>query len=447
MGFFNNLLKNDDKPKQSFSHFVIYQDPKKFFSIRLPTIFAPDDFFEDEDWKILYPDDEKISFLSPHAVQLTISVQSNISISIEEIFEEQNKLSQTQIITVEQKTERISLSNNPAIKYSILLSEVYPTLKKHFMYTFWIKQGRYLFTLKFDLWDNKYSNMYIDSIQKISESFKITLPPLQSAKILESGQKTELNKILSKVEINIPSQSSGDTRIHSDKPLTIQVKEYLGFIEYDDGTIVDPILNVMWQKDDDGIQRTYPEASDYCKDLKNGGYGDWRLPTKEELMRLGKIKYDDLRQIFPNIQKERYWAFTTINEVNGSGDVSDKIAYTVAFDPTKGDYGQEVTYFKTYDYYVRAIRKNIQAKKISGIISSDSNKQPDMKKISIDDRSDLVAELGTDPEKWIAKGLILFNDDKYNEAVEYFQKAMTLNPSHLKAKELLKKARQFRDKK
>jgi len=136
-----------------------------------------------------------------------------------------------------------------------------------------------------------------------------------------------------------------------------KLKNIMGFIVNNDGTVTDPELRVLWQMDDDGIQRTYPEASNYCRTLQLGGYGDWRLPRKDELMRLGKIKYNNLQQIFPNIQKERYWALTIPNEVNWAGDASDKIVYTVAFDPSVSDYGQDVTYFKTNDYCVKAVRK------------------------------------------------------------------------------------------
>jgi len=136
----------------------------------------------------------------------------------------------------------------------------------------------------------------------------------------------------------------------------IKINEYFGFIDYGDGTIFDPTLNLMWQKDDDGIQRTYSESLDYCNKLTIGGYSDWHLPQKEELMHLAKIKFENLKQIFPNIQNERYWASTTIDEVKWAGNAQDKIVFTVDFDPASSNYGQEVTYFKTYSYFVKAVR-------------------------------------------------------------------------------------------
>ncbi|GAI50960.1 unnamed protein product, partial [marine sediment metagenome] len=44
-------------------------------------------------------------------------------------------------------------------------------------------------------------------------------------------------------------------------------------------------------------------------------------------------------------REELYWAQNP-----------DKIAYTVDFDPGSTNYGSDVTYFRTYDYYVRAVR-------------------------------------------------------------------------------------------
>jgi Protein of unknown function (DUF1566) len=138
----------------------------------------------------------------------------------------------------------------------------------------------------------------------------------------------------------------------------MKIRELFGFIEYNDGTIEDPILRLMWQKDDDGIQRNYPESLDYCEKVTTGGYLDWRLPRRDELLNIAKVKFDNLKLIFPNIQQERYWAFTTLDEVIWAGDAKNEIAYTIDFDPLHGNYGQEVTYFKKYKYYVKAVRKS-----------------------------------------------------------------------------------------
>jgi tetratricopeptide (TPR) repeat protein len=78
-------------------------------------------------------------------------------------------------------------------------------------------------------------------------------------------------------------------------------------------------------------------------------------------------------------------------------------------------------------------------------LKTEIKKQPVPRTTPIEDRPELVSELGTDPEKWIKRGLILMDNGKYYESIGYFQKALTLNPSHPKVKEYLKKARQLRD--
>jgi tetratricopeptide (TPR) repeat protein len=76
---------------------------------------------------------------------------------------------------------------------------------------------------------------------------------------------------------------------------------------------------------------------------------------------------------------------------------------------------------------------------------TEPKKQMNTKIIHIEDRPELIAELGTDPEKWIKRGLSLQNEGKYTESIEYFQKALALNNSHPKTKEYIKTARQLRD--
>ena len=39
---------------------------------------------------------------------------------------------------------------------------------------------------------------------------------------------------------------------------------------------------MMWQKDDNGKEVTFDEAQEYCKNLRLGGHGDWRLPKVDE---------------------------------------------------------------------------------------------------------------------------------------------------------------------
>jgi len=119
--------------------------------------------------------------------------------------------------------------------------------------------------------------------------------------------------------------------------------------------VTDTLTALQWQKEDDGIERNYEDARRYAKELRLAGYDDWRLPRKEELMDLAELEYKALKQVFPNTKAEGYWAGTSREELYWAQN-PDEIAYTVEFDPASANYGADVTYFRSYDYYVRAVR-------------------------------------------------------------------------------------------
>jgi len=66
------------------------------------------------------------------------------------------------------------------------------------------------------------------------------------------------------------------------------------------------IDGLMYQNQPFTKTYTWEEAKEYAKDLRLGGYDDWRLPTKDELMKLGNIKlynydnYDNWKKWFEN---------------------------------------------------------------------------------------------------------------------------------------------------
>lgn len=127
------------------------------------------------------------------------------------------------------------------------------------------------------------------------------------------------------------------------------------FIDNGDGTVTDTFTALQWQKEDDGIDRDYDDARRYAKELRLAGYDDWRLPRKEELMQLAELEYKTLKQVFPNTKAEGYWAETSREELHWAQS-PDEIAYTVEFDPASANYGADVTNFRSYHYYVRAVR-------------------------------------------------------------------------------------------
>jgi hypothetical protein len=48
-------------------------------------------------------------------------------------------------------------------------------------------------------------------------------------------------------------------------------------------TWTDPATGLMWTKSDNGSNVDWPEATDYCRNLRLSGYSGWRLPTIDEL--------------------------------------------------------------------------------------------------------------------------------------------------------------------
>ena len=122
-----------------------------------------------------------------------------------------------------------------------------------------------------------------------------------------------------------------------------------------DGTVTDNVMDLIWQKEEDGIRRDYKNALQYCENLNSGGYNDWRLPQKEELIKMAEFGYENLKRVFLFIKDERYWAKTKQEELQWAQN-PDKIAYTVDFDPESSNYAEDKTYFRSNDYYVRAVR-------------------------------------------------------------------------------------------
>jgi hypothetical protein len=90
------------------------------------------------------------------------------------------------------------------------------------------------------------------------------------------------------------------------------------FHDNGNGTITDNLSGLMWTKNANlpGSKMTWYQASDFCNNLKLGGYTDWRLPEVKELESL--INDDEPNsaawlnsQGFTNVQSYDYWSATT----------------------------------------------------------------------------------------------------------------------------------------
>jgi hypothetical protein len=79
----------------------------------------------------------------------------------------------------------------------------------------------------------------------------------------------------------------------------------------------------MWQKGDsqnDSGGRTWQEACDYCSGLilPSGGYSDWRLPNRRELMSIaiyGQYNPSINTSYFPNCRSSYYWSSSTLADL------------------------------------------------------------------------------------------------------------------------------------
>ena len=58
------------------------------------------------------------------------------------------------------------------------------------------------------------------------------------------------------------------------------------------------------------VQRSWQDAVDFCNDATNGGYSDWRLPSKEDLETLLAVPHDELVFVPNHQQATVYWSST-----------------------------------------------------------------------------------------------------------------------------------------
>lgn len=132
-----------------------------------------------------------------------------------------------------------------------------------------------------------------------------------------------------------------------------------GYIDNDDGTVVDKVTNLMWQKCPYGNINNpgctglatvlrWSEAIDYCGTLSLGGFDDWRLPNIKELQSISVMTTYNAaidQGIFPNTFNGGFWSSTTYAQL-------PQDAWIVTF-----DYGYTAHHLKTVlTNYVRCVR-------------------------------------------------------------------------------------------
>lgn len=165
----------------------------------------------------------------------------------------------------------------------------------------------------------------------------------------------------------IPCEGTGQDGEYNINPMS--------FTDNGNGTVTDNNTGLIWQQCSIGQNNdsscsgsavsynwyrasgTYhssynPSSEDVCGSLNFGGYSDWRLPAKKELMSIVDyaIPYPGPTintTYFPNTKSSYYWSSTTNAYYPSS-------AWSVYF-----YYGDVIPNGKDYGYYVRCVRGDV----------------------------------------------------------------------------------------
>ena len=119
------------------------------------------------------------------------------------------------------------------------------------------------------------------------------------------------------------------------------------FTWHADGTVSDSVTGLMWQRQDDGVPRTWKDSLEYCEGLSLAGYDSWRLPDIKELRSIvdNTVFSPAINTaVFPHTNWSGYWSSSSsADDTGGAWGVLFGNGY-VAYDG------------KNYDYYVRCVR-------------------------------------------------------------------------------------------
>jgi len=132
--------------------------------------------------------------------------------------------------------------------------------------------------------------------------------------------------------------------------LIANVIVWANFTRSSAGIVSDDSTGFMWQ---DFYPSKIIESStweggiDYCENLILGGYSDWRLPNKNELISItGFDMYKPaINNIFLTIYSARYWTSTTYAEDN-------KLSWDISFHTAE----VRATSSKSTIFFIRCVR-------------------------------------------------------------------------------------------
>jgi len=83
------------------------------------------------------------------------------------------------------------------------------------------------------------------------------------------------------------------------------------FENNDDGTVTDLASGLIWQQQDDNVDRSHAAAISYCQNLALAGYNNWRLPEAKELLSIIDFRNSSPaidEHFFPNTSPGLYWS-------------------------------------------------------------------------------------------------------------------------------------------
>ena len=121
------------------------------------------------------------------------------------------------------------------------------------------------------------------------------------------------------------------------------------WVDNGNNTVIDVATGLIWQQQDDNIERNHADAITDCQTLVIGGNTGWRLPNIKELASIVDYRTNDPAidvRAFLNTKNADYWSITSNSMVAG-------FAWAVRFGFSGVSSG---SFDKVGNHYVRCVR-------------------------------------------------------------------------------------------
>ena len=208
----------------------------------------------------------------------------------------------------------------------------------------------------------------IDSMDKVRVYLK---RPQQRVAAIPTGPKPEVAeriKLRDKAEKNLSDadlQKMIKERNFFNKKFNTGGNFPNAFVDNGDGTVTDKVTGLMWQKAGSPSDMKFDSAVKYVEELNSsrfGGYGDWRLPTMEELYSLMEETPNENRKFMDNLfdpAQSLCWSADENPRYSGTrSPLSVKAAFCVNFAKGETSAGNADRFAAASQdmYYVKAVR-------------------------------------------------------------------------------------------